>query len=260
VSAIVVVSGVRLPEVPVMVTVAGPAVAEAPAVNVRTLVEVAGFVPNAAVTPVGRPVATSVTLPVNPLLGTTVIVLVAPAAPGVIVRVLGESVRVKLGAGVTVSAIVVVSGVRLPEVPVMVTVAVPAEAEAPAVSVSVLVVVVVLGTKTAETPVGNPEAIKVTPAVNPLDGITVIVLVFPASVGVIVRLLGFADRVKFGAAVTVRETVVVAVKLPEVPVTVTVDVPATAVPPAVRVRTLVLVVGFVANAALTPVGKPDAAR
>ena len=65
VSAIVVVA-VRLPEVPVIVTVDVPVVAVLLAVNVNTLVPVVGFVPNAAVTPLGRPDAASVTLPVNP--------------------------------------------------------------------------------------------------------------------------------------------------------------------------------------------------
>jgi len=61
-----VVEAVVQPEVPVMVTVAGPIVAAPLAVNVSTLLVVAGFVPNDAVTPLGRPVAASFTLPVNP--------------------------------------------------------------------------------------------------------------------------------------------------------------------------------------------------
>ena len=89
VSASVVVA-VRLPEVPVIVTVAVPVVAVLLAVNVSTLVPVVGFVPNAAVTPLGRPDAASVTLPVNPPRSVTVMVLV-PLPPCVIVRLLGES-------------------------------------------------------------------------------------------------------------------------------------------------------------------------
>src|SRR5580658_737417 len=80
---------VKLPETPVIVTVAVPVVAVALAVNVRMLVAVAGFVPNAAVTPVGKPVAERVTLPVNPFAGVTVIVLVPPAAPCTIVTLAG---------------------------------------------------------------------------------------------------------------------------------------------------------------------------
>jgi hypothetical protein len=52
--------------------------------------------------------------------------------------------------------------------------------------VSVLVVVVVLGVNTADTPAGWPEAVKVTPAVKPFIGFTVIATVFPGRVGVIV--------------------------------------------------------------------------
>ena len=87
---------VRLPEVPVMVTVAAPVVAVLLAVSVSTLVPVVGLVPNAAVTPLGRPDAASVTLPVNPFTSCTVMVLV-PLPPCVIVRLLGESESVKLG-------------------------------------------------------------------------------------------------------------------------------------------------------------------
>ena len=95
VSASVVVA-VRLTEVPVMVTVADPVVAVLLAVRVITLVPVVGLVPNAAVTPLGKPDAASVTLPVNPFTSVTVMVLV-PLPPWVIVRLLGESERVKLG-------------------------------------------------------------------------------------------------------------------------------------------------------------------
>jgi hypothetical protein len=91
-----VVVAVRLPEVPVMVTVAVPVVAVLLAVRVSTLVPVVGFVPNDAVTPLGRPDAASATLPVNPPRSVTVIVLV-PLLPWVIERLLGESESVKLG-------------------------------------------------------------------------------------------------------------------------------------------------------------------
>jgi hypothetical protein len=61
-------------------------------------------------------------------------------------------------------------------------------------------------------------------------------------------------------AVTVREMVVVALSVPEVPVMVMVEVAAAVVLATVSVRTLVVVAGLVANAAVTPVGRPDAAR
>ena len=71
-----VVDAVRAPEVPVMVIVAGPAVAVLLAVSVSTLEPVVGLVPNAAVTPAGNPVAARVTALVNPSTGFTVTVLV----------------------------------------------------------------------------------------------------------------------------------------------------------------------------------------
>lgn len=64
------------PEVPVIVTVAAPVVAELLAVSVNTLLPVVGFVAKAAVTPLGRPDAASVTLSVNPPVSVTVIVSV----------------------------------------------------------------------------------------------------------------------------------------------------------------------------------------
>ena len=57
---------VKLPDVPVTVTVYWPRLAELLAVSVIVLFPVVGFGENAAVTPEGRPEATSVTLPVNP--------------------------------------------------------------------------------------------------------------------------------------------------------------------------------------------------
>jgi hypothetical protein len=72
-----VVDDVRLPEVPVMVTVAAPVVAVLLAVNVTSLEPVVGLVAKLAVTPLGRPVAASVTLSVNPLAPVTVTVSLA---------------------------------------------------------------------------------------------------------------------------------------------------------------------------------------
>jgi len=68
---------VKFPEVPVTVIVAAPVAAVALAVNVRVLVLVAGLGLNAAVTPLGNPNADKATLPLKPLAGVIVIVLVA---------------------------------------------------------------------------------------------------------------------------------------------------------------------------------------
>ena len=91
-----VVVAVKLPDVPVMVTVAVPVAAVLLAVRVSVLVEVAGFVLNAAVTPLGRPDAARVALPENPPRSLTVIVLV-PLLPWVMVKLLGDEASVKLG-------------------------------------------------------------------------------------------------------------------------------------------------------------------
>lgn len=69
-----VVDAVSVPAVPLMVTVEVPAVAVALAANVTALVAVAGFVPNVAVTPAGKPEAARVTLPANGLISATAIV------------------------------------------------------------------------------------------------------------------------------------------------------------------------------------------
>ena len=90
---------------------------------------------------------------------------------------LGAADSVKFGAPVTVRLMVVVC-VKAAEVPVMVTVVgPPVVAEALAVSVSRLVPVVGLVAKPAVTPLGNPEAARLTLPVNPFVGFTVIVLV-----------------------------------------------------------------------------------
>jgi hypothetical protein len=80
---------VMLPDVPVMVTVAVPSDAVALAVRVKVLVLVAGFGVKLAVTPAGKPDAARVTLPLKPLDGLMVIVLVA-LVPCTTLRVLGE--------------------------------------------------------------------------------------------------------------------------------------------------------------------------
>src|ERR1700758_133996 len=100
---------VKLPEVPVIVIVRVPVVAELLAVKVTVLVLVAGFGLKAAVVPLPNPEAESVTEPVNPPEGVMVIVLV-PCELRVIVRLVGEadSVKFPLPVPVTVNDTVVV--------------------------------------------------------------------------------------------------------------------------------------------------------
>ena len=91
-----VVLAVRLPEVPVMVTVDVPVAAVLLAVSVSTLEVVDDVGLNEAVTPLGRPDAVKATVPVKPFSGVTVTVSVA-LLPCVTESVEAESPSVKLG-------------------------------------------------------------------------------------------------------------------------------------------------------------------
>lgn len=175
VSAIVVVA-VNVPEMPVMVIVAVATLQLAGLyASVSTLVPVVELGLKLAVIPVGNPDATSVTAPVNPPISVIVIASVA-VLPGTTVKVAIDSFSVKPGLEVIVSAIVVFA-VSAPEVPVMVTVEVPAVAVALAVIVTRLVFVAGLVPKVAVTPLGNPEAARVTAPVKGLTSVTVMVSV-----------------------------------------------------------------------------------
>ena len=154
-----------------------------------------------------------------------------------------------------------------PEAPVIVRAAVPVVAEEDAVRVRVEVVLPFAGgvtglvEKVAVTPLGNPVALRVVAELK-LPALVMVIVLAPLLPCVMVMEVGDALRLKFGddAAFTVSETVVVAVKLPDVPLMVTVAVPVVAVLLAFRVRVLAEVVGFVPKVAVTPLGKPDAAR
>lgn len=91
--------------------------------------------------------------------------------------------------------------------PVTVTVAVPGVAEGPAASVRVLVPVVLAGLNDAVTPLGRPDAARLTLPLKPLCGLTVMALeaLLPWAMP---RLPGDAERLKFGTvmmSVTVAE-------------------------------------------------------
>ena len=106
--------------------------------------------------------------------------------------------------------VIVAVCVNPPEVPVMVTREFPAVAVLLVASVSVLVLIVLVELNVAVTPLGTPEADRVTLPVKPPDGVTVIVLV-PLVPRSTVRLLGVAESLKSGvaAAFTVRLSVAV---------------------------------------------------
>ena len=94
---------------------------------------------------------------------------------------------------VTVRLTVVVL-IRLTDEPVMVTVTVPVAAVPLGVSVNVLVFAVVLGLNDAVTPLGRPDADKLTLELKPFCGVTVMVLVplFPCPIA---KVLGDAERI-----------------------------------------------------------------
>jgi hypothetical protein len=139
---------------------------------------------------------------------------------------------------------------------VTVTVAEPKGAVLDAVRVRTLLgPVVEAWLKLAVTPLGNPLALKVTPPVKPPVRVIEIVLV-PFASRLIARLAGLAASVNPGDG-TVRLIVVVRVRLPLTPVTVTVAEPKVAVPEAVRVNVLLVpVVEVWLKLAVTPPGNP----
>lgn len=182
-----------------------PVVAVLLAVKVRTLVEVVGFVPNEAVTPEGRAEFESVTLPVKPPEGVTVIVEL-PLLPCVTLRLLGEADNEKFGVAVAfiVSEIDVV-WLSVPDVPVIVIELVPVVAVELAVKVTTLLPVVGLVPKLAVTPEGKADVESETLPVKPPLGVTVIVEL-PLLPCVTVKLLGEADSEKFGPDTTGKFT------------------------------------------------------
>jgi len=90
--------------------------------------------------------------------------------------------------------VVVVAPTKPADEPVTVTATVPVAALLLAVSVSILVLAVVLGLNEAVTPLGRPDADKLTLPLKPFCGVTVMVLAPLAPCG-IVKLLGDAERV-----------------------------------------------------------------
>lgn len=143
----------------------------------------------------------------------------------------------------------------------IVRVDVPVVAVLLAVKVKTLVEVVGLVPNEAVTPEGRAEFESDTLPVKPPDGVTVIVEE-PLLPCVTLKLLGDAESEKFGVAValTVSEIDVVWLNVPDVPVIVTELVPVVAVELAVKVTTLLPVVGFVPKLAVTPEGRADVDR
>ena len=188
-----VVVAVRLPEVPVIVSVLAPRAAVLLAVKMSVLVFVVGFGVKLAVTPWGKPDTARFTFPLNPYAGITE---KDASSDDPWPRVRGPGpVSVKLGPWMESDKVVV--SVRLPETPVMVSVLVPTLAVLLAVRVNVLVPVVEVGENEALTPLGKPDRERLTLPVNPYCGETVMVEVAEAP-WFTSTLVGEPERVKLG--------------------------------------------------------------
>jgi len=166
---------VKLPDVPIILTLAVPTAAVALATRLRD--SMLAVVPRVkvAVTPEGRPETARVTVPLKPFTGLRVMVDFAEF-PWTRPMVAGLAVIVKLDGDVTATLSVKVL-VRVPDFPVTVTVAAPKAAEADAVSVRTLDVVAVAELKDAVTPEGKPETVNATLPENPFSAVMATVLV-----------------------------------------------------------------------------------
>src|SRR5262249_60789376 len=108
-----------------MVTVLAPVAAVLLAVSVNVLVVAVLEGLKRAVTPLARPEAAKLTLPMKPFAGVTVIVLVT-LFPRPTVKLAGDAERLKSGTtGALTVRVNVVVRVSVPEVPVTVSVKVP---------------------------------------------------------------------------------------------------------------------------------------
>ena len=217
---------------------AAPVFAEEDAVSVTFCATPASSVrvDGLAVTPLGRPLSETLTVPVNPFNGLAVMATLFPAAPSVIDRLVGETVSEKSAAAVadtTVNASVA-AWVSPPDVPLSVTVVSPVCATVDAASVTLCATpgVSVSVDGLAATPLGRPLSEAVTVPVNPFRALAVTEMLFPATPSVSDKLAGDSVSEKSGAGVeaaTVRVSDVVALALlPEVPVKVTRDGPVVA--------------------------------
>jgi hypothetical protein len=212
------------------------------------------------VTPVGWPVADKVMAELKPPVAALLIVEL-PELPCATETDAGAALMVKLGVvPVTVRETVVVS-LLLPEVPVTVMPYVPVTVDEPTfiVMVEVPAPVIEVGLKLTVTPVGWPVADKAMAELKP--PVAALLMVEPPELPCATETeAGAALMVKLGGTVTVRETVVVSLVLPEVPVTVMLYVPVTADEATaivmVEVPAPVIEVGL--KLTVTPVGWPVA--
>jgi hypothetical protein len=190
---------VRPPDVPVKVRVETAAGVVAVALRVvlcatlGTRLRVAGF----AVTPAGRPVMETVTLPEKELRGLAVRLTCEPDVPAVIVSDAGAAVRVKSGGGTMVAATEEVCE-RAPEVPVRVSVAVPPDVAGVAEIDTFWAVpgVRVRVEGCAVTPLGKPVIATATMSVKPLADTALTLICWTGPPGTSETLAGLEERVK----------------------------------------------------------------
>jgi hypothetical protein len=202
------------PEVPLMVMEAVPVLAVAAAVRVMIEVEPALAEVNDAVTPVGRPLAESVTLPANPPMDSMRMGTVA-VDPGRMAIVVGGGTSEIPGGGVTVIARLALAVTPLP-VPVRVTVKRPGMAVLAAVNVTGIPFAEA-APMTAVTPAGRVLRVTVTVPLKPFCGVTLMVVALPVAPCVSVRAAGEAAIVKLGGGTNVSPTVTVSFRVPDVP-------------------------------------------
>jgi len=128
-----------------------------------------------AVTPRARPDADKLTLLAKPFCAVMVMVEVTLPLRARL-NEFGEAEIAKFGGATTVSETVVLCD-NAPDLPVTVIVNAPALAVLLAVSVNVLELVVLAGLNDAVTPLGKPDAERLTLPLNPFNGLTAIVVV-----------------------------------------------------------------------------------
>lgn len=248
----------RLPLVPVIVTLKTPVGAAAPAWTVSVDEDPVGFGEKDPLTPLGRFCVDSETEPEDPFVGTTWIVSVT-LSPRYTVRLEGVTDSEKSAAGAVVFTTKVMLAVRVTpfDEPVTVSGYEPAgvstlvwrvRTDGPSVDTTL---------KLPLTPLGSPDMLSATwyGQLGERVAMTSYVVEPPA---VTVLVLGDADSEKLCADVTTSVTVVVRTRLPDVPVTVTVNVPDGVAEDVCTVNAVDDVLAVGENDAVAPVGRPDA--
>jgi hypothetical protein len=188
----------------VTVEVAAAAVSAAVNVVLCAVPEVRFSVAGFAVTPAGRPLIATATVPVNEFSAAALTLTCEPAAPGVRVSDAGDTVSAKsgAGAGAEMVAATVAEWLSIPDVPVRVNIALPAAALPAAVTVTFCAVpgVRVSVAGCAVTPVGSPAIATPTIPAKPFAGMALTLICCPAPPGTSMMFAGEEVRVKSPSA------------------------------------------------------------